>query len=229
METTILNHSPLSDQVYQLMRSSILNGNFAPGERLSPPDLSKRFRVSVTPIRDALRRLEADGLIQVIPRRGTFVFRFSAQDVKEVFESRRLIEQAAAEKLPTVPDAILQHMADLVQGMANLIDGENVRDYAHYLELDKDLHNSIVQILENRRLTEFYHSLRAYTYVARALVPAPERRISQTHAEHCEILLAFQQRDIARAKQAIAIHLEHGMADILQKAKLSPNGSAGSE
>lgn len=222
-----LNSTPLGDQVYQLLKTAVLNGDFAPGEKLSPPDLSRRLRVSVTPIRDSLRRLEAEGLIQVIPRRGTFVFRFTAQDVKEVFESRRLIEQTAAEKLPTAPDAILQRMAALVEAMADLTDGENARDYPRYLELDKDFHNSIVAILENRRLSEFYHSLRAYTYVARALVPAAERRISQTHAEHCEILVAFQQRDVARAKQAIATHLERGMADILHKAKLSSNGATG--
>ena len=217
MATSELNRSPLGEQIYDLLRATILSGEFAPGQRLSPNELSERFQVSVTPIRDALRRLEADGLAEVRPRRGTFVFQFTAQDVRDVFESRRIIEQAAAEKLSIASEAISQQMSTLLDAMAVLIDGENVSDYPRYLELDKEFHTYIVEILQNRRLTEFYHGLRAYTYVARVLVPAAERRLPQTHEEHCKILEAFQQRDVARAKQAIAIHLDNAADDILHR------------
>jgi len=215
-----LNRSPLGDQVYDLLKAAILRGDFTPGQRLSPQELSDRFQVSATPIRDALRRLEADGLVQVNPRRGTFVSKFTAQDVKEVFESRRIIEQAAAEKLPLDSETIIQRMATLLDEMAALIDGEVVRDYPRYLDLDKEFHYCIVQSLQNGRLTEFYHSLRVHTYVALALAPTAERRMPQTHAEHRQILEAFQQRDVDRAKQAIAIHLENAAADILRKMPL---------
>ena len=212
-----LNRTSLSDQVYDLLRANILSGEFAPGQRLSPQELSERLQVSVTPIRDALRRLEADGLVEVLPRRGTFVFQFTAQDVKDVFESRRIVEQSAAEKLPVASETVIQRMSALLDAMAALIDGEVVSDYPRYLELDEEFHNCILEILQNQRLTEFYHSLRAYTYVARALVPAAERRLPQTHEEHCKILEAFQQRDVARAKQAIAIHLDNAADDILHR------------
>ncbi len=220
-----LNQTPLSDQVYQLLRTSVISGNFTPGERLFPPDLSKRLRVSITPVRDALHRLEAEGLVQVNPRRGTFVSQITAQDVKEIFESRQLIEQAAADNLPTAPDTIIQRMSALVDAMAALIDGESVRDYPQYLELDKEFHNCIIQILRNERLADFYANLRAFTYVARAKTPTGERRMPQTHEEHCEILSSFQARNVARAKQAIAAHLQNGMLDILQKARLSSDGN----
>ncbi|MCZ7573673.1 MAG: GntR family transcriptional regulator [Ardenticatenaceae bacterium] len=229
MATLELNRSPLGDQVYELLRAAILRGEFTPGQRLSPQELSEQLQLSVTPIRDALRRLEADGLVQVSPRRGTFVSQFSAQDVKEVFESRRIIEQAAAAKLPTAPETTIQRMSSLAVTMATLIDGETVRDYPRYLELDEEFHNCIVQILQNRRLTEFYHSLRAYTYVARALIPTRERRMPQTQVEHREILEAFQQRDVARAKQAIALHLDNAAEDILHKMALVSDGSAAGE
>lgn len=219
MVTSELNRSPLGEQIYDLLRTAIINGEFAPGQRLSSQELSERFQVSVTPIRDALRRLVADGLIEVLPRRGTFVTRFTAQDVKEVFESRRIIEQAAAEKLPEARDEVIQRMAALLDDMVLLIDGETVTDYSRYLELDSKFHDCILEILQNRQLIEFYHSLRTYTYVARTLAPAAEKRSSQTHEEHCEILEAFQRRDVARAKQGIATHLDNAAADILHRMK----------
>ena len=225
MTTLELNRTSLGDQVYDLLKAKILSGEFASGQRLSPQELSKRLQVSVTPIRDALRRLEADGLVEVLPRRGTFVSRFTAQDVREVFESRRIIEQAAAEKLPTASETVIQRMSALLEAMAALIDGEIVSDYPRYLKLDEEFHNCILEILQNQRLTEFYHSLRAYTYVARALFPVADRRLPQTHEEHCEILEAFQQRNVARAKQVIATHLDNAMTDILHRMALASDGS----
>lgn len=220
MDIPELNRSPLGEQVYDLLKDAILRGDFSPGQRLSPQDLCDRFQVSVTPIRDALRRLEADGLVQVSPRRGTFVAEFTAQDVREVFESRRIIEQAAAEKLPYDSETIIQRMASLLDEMEALIDGGIIGDYPRYLDLDKEFHYCIVQSLHNGRMTELFHSLRVHTYVALALAPSAERRTPQTHAEHRAILAAFQERDVDRAKRAIAIHLENAATDILCKMPL---------
>lgn len=219
-----LNRSPLGDQVYELLRAAILKHEFTPGQRLSPQELSERFQVSATPIRDALRRLESDGLIQVSPRRGTFVTKFTAQDVREMFESRRIIEQAAVEALPRVPDAVIQRISSLSEEMSGLLNGELVRQYLHYLELDEAFHNSIVDMLGNRRLTGFYRSLRAHTYVALTLFSS-EKRMPETHLEHCEIVAACQQRDVALARRAISLHLENAAADILHKMSLVPEGS----
>ncbi len=212
-----LNRNSLSEQIYGLLKDAILRGDFTPGQRLSPQELCDEFQVSATPIRDALRRLEVDGLVQVNPRRGTFVAKFTAQDVREVFESRRIIEQAAAEKLPQDSETIIQRMATLLDEMATLIDRGVVRDYPRYLDLDKEFHYCIVQSLHNSRMTEQFHNLRILTYVALALAPAAERRTLQTHAEHRAILGAFQKRDVDSAKQAIALHLENAATDILRK------------
>ncbi len=225
MSTLELNRTPLSEQVYDLLRTAILKGDFAPGQRLSPQELADRLQLSVTPIRDALRRLETGGLIQVSPRRGTYVSQFSAQDVKEVFESRRIIEQAAAEKLAQGDEACVQRLSEVLDAMTALIDGEEVQDYPRYLELDEEFHNCIVEVLENERLNDFYQSLRAHTYVARALLPNPERRTSQTHAEHREIVEAFRQGDATRAKRAIATHLNNSKSDIFDRTGLTTDAS----
>lgn len=221
-----LIRSPLGDQVYGLLRAKILSGDFTSGQRLSPQGLSELLHVSVTPIRDALRRLEGDGLIEVVPRRGTFVFQFTAQAVKDVFESRRIVEQAAMEALPDAPASVFERVSTIVGEMADLLDGETVSDYPRYLELDQKLHACIVELLHNERLTQFHQSLRAHTYVARALVPAANRRLPQTHEEHQELLRALQQRDVARAKQAIAVHLGNAADDILRRMPPVPEGPA---
>jgi GntR family transcriptional regulator, rspAB operon transcriptional repressor len=215
-----LYRDPLSDQIYGVLKSAIISAEFRPGERLSLRELSDRFRLSATPIRDALRRLQTDGLIQVEPRRGTFVSEMNAEDVREIFESRRIVEQAAAEKLGTAPESTIQEISAIVDAMAGLIDGQIVTNYPLYLQLDDRLHKNIVSILQNERLETFYDGLKTHSCIARALVPAPQKRMPQTHLEHCAIVQAFKERDVESAKRAIAEHLGNASADILLRLPL---------
>ena len=88
----------LSQQIYARLKSAILSGAFAFGERLSTEELAQHFEVSVMPVRDAMKLLEADGLVQITPRRGVFVTEVKVETVKEIFQIRRIIEQRRSRK-----------------------------------------------------------------------------------------------------------------------------------
>src|SRR4051794_31633183 len=102
-----IDQNGLSRQVYTRLKNAILNGTFAQGERLSTEELAKHFEVSIMPVRDALKLLEADGLVQIMPRRGVFVSEVNAKTVQEIFHIRKIIERGAVENLASVSPSLM--------------------------------------------------------------------------------------------------------------------------
>ncbi|HLW60640.1 MAG TPA: GntR family transcriptional regulator [bacterium] len=218
--------SLLSDQVYELFKSEILAGSLRSGERVTVSGLAARIGLSPTPVRDALRRLSTDGLVDVLPRRGTIVAAFDARSIGEIFHIRRIIECAAADELPSAPEAILIQMFDLAKAMEALRTEEIFSDYDAFSSLDTDFHRCITKVLENRRLSQFYETLRWPIMVVRALSRSPFQRAQATVAEHEDIAQAFRLRDVPRAKEAIIKHLRNAEADLLQRRSGDARGGS---
>jgi DNA-binding GntR family transcriptional regulator len=109
----------LTDAVYALLRQRILDGLFAPGERLNVEQLAQQLRISQTPLKGALALLASDGLVEVQPRRGTFIAQVSARQLSELLSIRRALELLAAETiLDYVTVADIAHLRHLVETMA---------------------------------------------------------------------------------------------------------------
>jgi DNA-binding GntR family transcriptional regulator len=212
-----LNLSQLNEQVYELLKREILGGNLVSGQRLSVEDLSQRLGISPTPIRDALRNLSQEGLVQVNPRRGSFVAEFSRSNVREVFQIRRIIECAAADMPASALRAAAQAMRPLVTEMGALVVGERFSDYARFNALDAQMHHALVGLLQNRRLSDFYEKLRWPVQVVLGLSQSSYQRAGQTLAEHFAIVDAFEAQDAAQARQAIAQHLLNAEADLIER------------
>lgn len=210
-----LNVSQLHEQVYALLKAEILKGSFTPGQRLSISAISRTLGISVTPVRDALQRLDGDGLVNVVPRRGTFVSDLSRQAVREVFQIRRIFECASAEKLAEAPHQVIQEMQAVAAEESSLRDGEKFTDYLRHIDLDEKLHQLIIALLENDKISEVYDELRWPLQVTRGLLGTNYRRASRVVAEHSAMVQAFVQRDAAEAKVAILAHLDSAEAYLL--------------
>jgi DNA-binding GntR family transcriptional regulator len=210
----------LHDQVFELLKRQILKGTLRPGLRLSPNAIAKKLGISETPVRDALQRLSADGLVEVIPRRGTFVSTVSLQDVKDVFQARRMLESSAAECLVDAPAKATHRLEEIAEKMDALRDGERFRDYESYIKLDEEFHQCIIGLLGNRLVSEFHEKLRWPVAVVRCLGYSRYQRAQETVAEHVAIAQAFTARDVEQAKQLIQHHLEAAEADLLQRVEL---------
>jgi DNA-binding GntR family transcriptional regulator len=217
-----IDRNGLSERVYTRLKEAIMEGKFPPGERLSPEELAKHFEVSITPVRDALKRLEGDALVEVIPRQGVFVSQFSRDAIQELFDIRQLIELACVERLRDVTDEKLQQIIEIMQQMEALSDGEKFRDYARFIELDTAFHAFLVSMRSNNRLIELYEELQWPIQVVRGLSHTNYHRAGETLAEHRAIVDALLQRNVSVAQERIAAHLHNAKEDLLRHVPVNP-------
>ncbi len=216
-EVPELSVSQLNEQVYDLLKAEIIRGNLRPRQRLTAAGLASRLGVSATPVRDALQRLSADGLVEVAPRRGTVVSEFTAQNVRETFQARRIIECAAVAQAPHAADSPAACLAKLLEGEAELRRGDSFADYGAHLRLDAEFHRCIVGMLQCHPLSEFHERLRWPEQVLRGLSQSSFQRAEATVAEHRAIYVAIAGRDADRAREAVLAHLDNAEADLLRR------------
>ena len=207
----------LSQQVYVRLKSAILNGSFALGERLSTDELAKHFEVSVMPVRDALKLLEVDGLVQIMPRRGVFVTEVKPETVKEIFQIRRIIERAAIENLAEITPTLIDSLQKKLTQMGSLRKGQIYPEYAQYVQLDAQFHNLIVSIAGNQQLLQLYEGLHWPIQLVLVLSHSHSQRAQQTALEHAEVIEAIIAKDVERAQQALTVHLVNAEADLLRR------------
>jgi DNA-binding GntR family transcriptional regulator len=213
----------LSEQIYQQLRKAIIEGTLAPGDRLSIKDLAERFRVSTTPVRDALKLLEADFLVESIPRRGTLVTRLSRSRIQDIFQIRRILESAAAERVAEVSDDTVQRLRQIAQQMKGISGRSAYGD--RYRQLHEEFHQLIISILGNRMASEFYETLRwaaRWSAQAARVHAGPEIRLAHEE-EHLAIAEAIAQRDQARAKELVCSHLRGAEEDLLRYMPPEPS------
>jgi len=217
-----------SDSVFQILRESILTQVFRSGERLDIKDLTAKLGVSLTPVRDAINRLAAEGLIEIRPRSGTFVTDLSPDDVADTFDVRTALECLAAEKM--IPRISAQHVEvfrELIADLEKPVSTE--RDRIFHERKNVELHSLIVELSGNRKLIEIYRGLNAHIKIARIHYSREgwTQRIEQEKAEHRTILRAIEQRDLARLVEALRLHIRHasvGLVEDIKKSGLRSNG-----
>jgi DNA-binding GntR family transcriptional regulator len=221
-----IDQNGLSQQVYAQLKHAILNGAFALSERLSTEELAKHFAVSVMPVRDALKLLEADGLVQIIPRRGVFVSEVKAKTVQEIFYIRKIIERAAVENIAEMTPKLIDTLQEKLAQMESLRQGQVYPEYAQYVQLDAQFHNLIVSIAGNQQLLQLYEGLHWPIQLVLILSNSESQRAQQTALEHAAVIEAIIARDVTGAQQAITVHLVNAEADLLRRLPLESTGTA---
>jgi DNA-binding GntR family transcriptional regulator len=221
----------LQQQIHDNLLAQILRGELGPGEKISPSDVAASLGVSVTPVRDAVNLLAAEGLVHIRPRRGTIVSPVSGDDVAELYEIRLMIEPAAADLVAeraTDPEiARIRWLAERLES-SPATGGDTVTDldlYLAELSIDADFHAELVRAAGNRRLTMLYAGLRTHVLVARTNFPTLHRSRPDRRGEHLRVVEAIEARDGARARTAMTEHLRHALADALHR--VAEAGGAG--
>lgn len=210
----------LTDTVYDLLRERILGGTFAPGERLNVEALAQQLNISQTPIKGALALLVADGLVEVQPRRGTFITQVSPRQVSEMLSIRRALELLATE-------TILDHVTpEDITALRELVDAiEHATEVDAHYRGNYELHKRLVELSGNQKLTEFYTELNGHIHMA--LIHASSRhwrtRAGAEAAEHRAIVDALAAHDLGHLQAAITAHLTRAstslMADLAAREK----------
>ncbi|HUI69515.1 MAG TPA: GntR family transcriptional regulator [Spirochaetia bacterium] len=197
-------------KVYETLRHLIIDGELEPGLPINEADFARELSVSKTPVREALRQLERDGLVENVPGRGSAISHIKPQDIREVFEIREIIEVAAAKR------AARQHGDDELRRerdscLQMLKEGKTSQETVHEWGSWEDVHLSIVKSLGNQMLVDMYlglldriHRIRSY-YGQRFT----QRRLCEILVEHAAVLEAIVEGNAERAEHAVQDHLSN--------------------
>jgi DNA-binding GntR family transcriptional regulator len=219
MELTRLKRERAVDAVHLALRDAILNSLMKPGERLHVEELAEKLGVSLTPVRNALQLLEAEGLVVVRPRSGTFVASLTAQDIEETFDIRCALERLAAQKALTRMTAEdLRRLRALLRLLRHPVRTDEERK-AHE-EQNAELHMIVIRAAGNQRLLEMYQELNANIKIARIHASDSDwlSRLEQEQEEHEEIVDALEKRQAARLDKAVRRHIMRARDSLLAAA-----------
>jgi GntR family transcriptional regulator, rspAB operon transcriptional repressor len=200
----------LTQTVYKLLRARIASHDFVPGQQLRLELLAAQLGVSRTPVREALNQLAAEGLVEIRPRRGTFVAQVDLSTVAELYQLRLIIDTSVAKLLAArVTKSQIRMLSKLLDKLGSQVDGEAYVDYGAYLECHRDFHSAIVRMVGNRRLMALYDKINLPLWLVRAQEQAgPPRDARASLGEHRTILRTLEARDPSAAAEAMTAHLE---------------------
>ena len=219
----------LQHQIHDQLLGRILRRELEPGERISPPEIAAALGVSITPVRDAVNQMAAEGLVTVMPRRGTVVSPIAIGDIRELYEIRLMIEPEAAELAAdrATPDEIagVQELAARLEAAAPATGGaiDDLETYLQEIATDAELHAAVVRAAHNRRLDTLYAGLRTHVLIARAVFPRLYRGLPHRRGEHQRVVDAIAAHDGGAARDAMAGHLRQALADTLHHVESGPS------
>lgn len=208
---------PLGEVVYVALREAIIKNQFKSGERLMETELADEMMVSRTPVREAVRKLQSEGYVVMLPRKGTYVTSLSMQDISDVYEIRSALESLAASK------AAERATDEEITDMRRILDLEtgiiNNADVAQTINSDVMFHSMIYKASKNTRVESLINALREQTQRLRSSTLSRPGRLYFAHEEHTRILEAIQARDPQAAGRASIEHIERSrevMLDLLR-------------
>jgi GntR family transcriptional regulator, rspAB operon transcriptional repressor len=195
----------LGHRVYQSLKEAILTLAYRPGDIIRKPEICDRLRVSRSPVADAVARLAADGLVDVVPQAGTFVTRLSMTDIREGAFIREAIEVAAADLVARqiTEDQLRDLRRSLKLQEALVTDG----DRQGFMQLDGQFHEMMLSFTGYPRLPQVSQTAWLSVHRARQLILPVEGRLQATLDEHRHILAAFEAHDPQAAREAVQRHL----------------------
>lgn len=213
------SYKPLRELVLEALREAILNGTLQPRERLMEIQLAEELGVSRTPIREALRKLELEGFIIMIPRKGAYVADFSLRDLEDTFEVRKSLEGLAAELCAErATEEEIVEMEQLLQQKAIAIENN---DMAQLLEVDTAFHEILYRASRNERLRTIISNLREQIERFRIASLQYPGRMKRSLEEHRAILAAIRARDGKIANHLAQDHIENVEIILLEKLRHS--------
>ncbi|MFH7597704.1 GntR family transcriptional regulator [Streptomyces racemochromogenes] len=194
-----------AERVYRHVKQGVLDRLYEGGVLLTEGELAVAVGVSRTPVREALLRLETEGLLKLYPKKGALVLPVSAQEIADVVETRLLVEEFTVRKAVPAPPALLERLAQLLEELRRCAARG---DLAAMTAADRCFHAEIVRHAGNQILSRLYDQLRdRQLRMGVALLHAHPERVERTLAEHAEILDALRAGDREAAAAAVRGHV----------------------
>ena len=202
----IQNHKPLREMVYEELKMQILKGSIIPGTRMMEVELAEEMGVSRTPIREAIRKLEKEGLVTIEPRRGAYASMISTEDMVEILEVRQDLEGLAAYFAANrMTD---EQMAELKEVSNNYNEAVKRGKMEDMIKYDTRFHHIIVESGRNKILVQMIEQLQELVLRFRYIYYDNFRRAENMPDEHEAIVAAISEGNADKARAAADIHID---------------------
>ncbi|MFZ5968818.1 MAG: GntR family transcriptional regulator [Bacillota bacterium] len=211
------NYQPLRDVVFDHLRNAILSGDLKPGERLMEVQVAEQLGVSRTPVREAIRKLELEGLVVMMARKGAYVADVSVKDILEVLEVRSVLEglaaYLAAERITEEELEELQHITNQFKGYIESGEKEGM------IEKDREFHDRIFRSTHNNKLIQIAQGLQEQVQRFRITYFSEYHGSTALPSEHQAIVEAISNREAVQAQKLAYEHIEMLQDTIIDLAK----------
>lgn len=203
----------LKEQVYKQIKTDIITGIFEPGQQLSVESLAKKYRVSKTPVREALNALQQEGLVEIIARVGYFVSQVTVKDVQDIFELRLIVEGASAElAAKNITEEELLYLEKMHRGYKS----GDVASYRQFLEENREFHYTVALATRNKWLAEevgrLLDQMQRLLFLRLDLQDSADEMLK----EHLQLVAALRARDGALARRLMTSAIENAKKAVLE-------------
>lgn len=218
-EQNLRNYPNKTEKVYELLLRSIIDRSFSPGQRLVERNLAKKLGVSKTPVREALKKLKEEGLVEGTAYHGFFVARISRKDIEEIYALREVLEGLAArDATKKINQEQIRELNSIVQSFENYV---RDKDFEYYNLVDLKFHNLLAAISENKRLSKIMQLLRNQTRILMSTSVILPGRIEASLEEHKKIINAIVSQEPDLAEQFAREHIKNVKKAVLSSLKNS--------
>lgn len=205
---------PLRDVVFNTLRQAILRGEFKPGERLMEIQLANKLGVSRTPIREAIRKLELEGLVIMIPRKGAEVADITEKSLRDVLEVRKALEELAVQlACEKITQEELEELEKAGENFKKVL--KRSKDITEVAEADVRFHDVIYMATDNQKLILLLNNLREQMYRYRVEYLKREEAHPQLIAEHAEIIEYISKGEKKAATDVMCKHIDNQVTTVI--------------
>lgn len=200
------NYKSIADHIYEALRADIAQGKLSPGERLTPGEIAASLGCSPMPVRDAIRRLAAEGFVTISPRKETTVASLSLEEMRELFAIRAVLEGFAASlACPALTEDDLRKLEEAMEGMAARL---GVNDLKGWFRFNQQFHFHVFERAQNKMLRGILEALwdKTLRLPSKVLLGRPDF-VARRMREHQDILRALQARDAQAVERSWRYHI----------------------
>ena len=217
LKVNLNEYLPLRDVVFNTLRQAILKGELVAGERLMEKQLAERMGVSRTPVREAIRKLELEGLVVMIPRKGAEVAQITEKDIKDVLEVRGTLE-ALAVKLACekMTEEEIQELIKVKEEFAEAAKNHNTESV---IKKDVEFHDLIFHATDNEKLIQIINNLREQIYRFRVKYIFEMKDYTPLADEHEEIVASIIHKDQQKAEEIALRHIKNQEETVIEQLR----------
>jgi DNA-binding GntR family transcriptional regulator len=213
--STVITRQSLHDELVPLLRDLITEGELRPGDKVHEQSLCERFGVSRTPLREALKVLAAEGLVQINPNRGAVVAKITQREIDQLFPVIGMLEALAGElAVERITAKDLKRLLDLHLAM---VEHYRKGDWQPYIKLNRRIHEAIFALAGNEALSGLYNSLTIRIHSVRYVARKSQQRWDEAVEDHTRLMAALEARDAPKVNAILREHLRH-KADMVREA-----------